>query len=309
MKDREHFLEPEVRDGVPVSVELKAIWKVLMDILEVFIRVCEKHELNYAMDGGSLLGAIRHHGFIPWDDDIDVQMPRKDYDRLLKLLPSELPEGLYLQTFETEPESWLAHARLMNVNTAAIEPRYITGRCRVAMGLHIDIAPIDGMPSSERSRKRMVRVSKFWLGVARNGFSRNITTFAERVRHWVGRFLFMIIGRHRLFNLRDGVFRKVDFEETGIGATMPANHFFLSHSWRKREWFDKYISVPFEYLTVKVPCGYEGQLVQQYGENWRIPSHHCAFSHFEMQTNAAKSYKEVLVEHYGYDPRWLDNLP
>ena len=89
----EHSPEPEARDGVRGGAELKAIWKVLLDILEGLIRVCRKYDLKYLMEGGSLRrGAIRHRGFISWDDGVDVVLPRKDYDRLIDVLPKELPE-------------------------------------------------------------------------------------------------------------------------------------------------------------------------------------------------------------------------
>ena len=80
---RENFLEPEIRDGVAVSAEMKAAWKVLLDMLEEFIRICEKYDLKYCLDGGTMLGAIRHKGFVPWDDDVDVSLPRADFQRFL----------------------------------------------------------------------------------------------------------------------------------------------------------------------------------------------------------------------------------
>ena len=90
MSTREKFLEPEIRDGVEVSADMKAAWKVLLDILEEFIRICEKYDLKYCLDGGSMLGAIRHKGFVPWADDVDVSLPRADFQRFLEIAKKEL---------------------------------------------------------------------------------------------------------------------------------------------------------------------------------------------------------------------------
>lgn len=308
MKDREHFLEPEVRDGVPVSAELKAVWKVLLDLLEILIRVCEKYDLHYAMDGGSLLGAMRHKGFIPWDDDLDVEMPRKDYDRLMEVLPAELPPGVVMRTFANEPESALAYLRLMDVNTTSIDSIYTDGKLCVAMGIRIDIAPIDGVPADEKKRQAMLRRAGFIAAIVRNRHRRGSRTLKEKLRHWSGCLLYALIGKKRLFKWREDIFRRVDFEKEGLGATMPANHGFASHSWRKAEWFREYREVPFEYLTVKVPVGAEHQLDQLYGKDWRTPKRHAGF-HNDMLIDAHRNYKDVLVEKFGYHAEWLRKLP
>lgn len=78
--------------------ELRACQLKQISILEEIDRICRKHQIVYWLDGGSLLGAVRHGGFIPWDDDIDIELLRPDYLKLLKILPKELPSNLYLQT-------------------------------------------------------------------------------------------------------------------------------------------------------------------------------------------------------------------
>ena len=89
LKIQESFYNPEVRCGYEVSAKMKKIWAVELDLLAKFIDVCNKHELNYFVDGGTLLGAVRHKGFIPWDDDVDVIMPREDYDKLFEIAAQE----------------------------------------------------------------------------------------------------------------------------------------------------------------------------------------------------------------------------
>ena len=79
------FYQAEYRDGFFVDEERKKVWAVELDLLELLISICDKHGIKYFAIGGTLLGAARHKGFIPWDDDIDIGMLRKDYDRFLKV--------------------------------------------------------------------------------------------------------------------------------------------------------------------------------------------------------------------------------
>ena len=100
-------LNEEIRNGFLVSEKRKAVWNVELCLLKRLDEVCKKYNLRYWLDGGSLLGAIRHNGFIPWDDDIDVVMPRKDYDKLSEI--SKL--DYYSPEARKEKEEELAHLR------------------------------------------------------------------------------------------------------------------------------------------------------------------------------------------------------
>jgi phosphorylcholine metabolism protein LicD len=213
-----------------------------------------------------------------------------------------------MRTFANEMEGWLAHLCLMNVNTTSIDTLYTDCKQRIAMGIRIDISPIDGMPASEEQRHRMLRKSRFIAGIVRNKCMRDAWNSLDKLRHLAGQVLYYLIGRKRLFAWRENIFRRVDFEKEGIGATMPANHGFAPHSWRKAEWFSDYRDVPFEYLIVKVPLGAEQQLDQLYGKDWRTPKRHAGF-HNDMLIDAHRGYKDVLVEKFGYEMDWLKDLP
>ena len=92
-----NFLKEEVREDYTVSENMKKLWLVELDILNKLIQVCNKYGITYFADAGTLLGAVRHKGFIPWDDDIDIILPRKDYDKLLSVAKEEFQYPYYVE--------------------------------------------------------------------------------------------------------------------------------------------------------------------------------------------------------------------
>ena len=115
-----------------------------LEILDEFVRVCEKHGLQYYLVGGTLLGAVRHQGFIPWDDDIDVAMPREDYDRFAEISARELAPQYFYQSPETDPYYFLTYAKVRKNGTEVYEERFKAARFH--KGVFIDIFPLDFCP-------------------------------------------------------------------------------------------------------------------------------------------------------------------
>ena len=143
--------------------ELKAIQKIEFEILCKFADICDKHEFRYFLDAGTLLGAVRHKGFIPWDDDIDVGMPRKDYDEFIKIGQRELGELYFLQTKETDPKAPFSFAKVRKQGTEFIEwnKRHI----KMNHGIFIDVFPYDLLPESESQSyiKKCRRLNKIFF--------------------------------------------------------------------------------------------------------------------------------------------------
>ena len=96
------FLEEELRSGYLVSSKMKKIWAVQLDLLEQIKHVCSRYHLTYYADSGTLLGAVRHKGYIPWDDDIDIVMKRSDYNKLIEIAPIEFKKPYFLQSAHSE---------------------------------------------------------------------------------------------------------------------------------------------------------------------------------------------------------------
>ena len=133
----------------------------LLEMLRFFHLFCEKHNLTYYIQGGTMLGAVRHHGFIPWDDDIDVGMPRNDYEKLNNF--TGIIEGKYL--FETvysdDIQYCLPFSKLYDTTTTLIE----NTQQKTKRGIYIDIFPLDGIGNDEREAKKKYRSIQFYKSI------------------------------------------------------------------------------------------------------------------------------------------------
>lgn len=124
---------------------LKQLRKIQIKILDVFVEICETHKLTYWLDGGTLLGAIRHQGFIPWDDDIDLAMPVNDYKLFLKIAQKELPKDIFLQTSKTDKGYKQSFSKLRDNNSTFIEINELP-TSDYHQGIYIDIFPMVRYP-------------------------------------------------------------------------------------------------------------------------------------------------------------------
>ena len=139
---------------------MNELQKVEFDLLRYFIEICEKLNLNYFLVCGSALGAARHEGFIPWDDDMDVGMYREDYNKFMKLAPALLPEGIFLQNYKTDPKYPHVFAKLRNSNTTYIEKS--AKDLDINHGIYIDIFPLDGYPENRSEQKKLAFLKKWY---------------------------------------------------------------------------------------------------------------------------------------------------
>ena len=144
-----------------IKMDLKEAQLKMLDILNAFDAICKENSLTYWLDHGTLLGAVREGGFIPWDDDLDVSMPREDYERFLKIAPNILPKNLFLQTKRSDPKVPIHYAKLRERGTLYVDTWEVGKKIRYHQGIFIDIFPVN------RIDKKRLKAYRRWMQVAK----------------------------------------------------------------------------------------------------------------------------------------------
>ncbi len=163
---------------------VKRAQHVMLEILLEFDRLCKKHGLAYWLDHGTLLGAVRHRGFIPWDDDLDVSMPREDYEKFLAIAKEELPEGVFLQHKGSDPTVPIHYAKLRDRGSTYIDAWEADRNIHYHQGIFIDIFPVNYIRQEKTPLyKRLVMLAKLFS----NRYLR-IDMLAKPLIAWLNRF-------------------------------------------------------------------------------------------------------------------------
>ena len=157
MINKEFCFEEEIRDGYLVTERVKKIWYTEINLLIAFDRMCKEYNLKYSVCYGTLLGAIRHKGFIPWDDDIDVFMMRDDYNKMLKIAPNYFKEPYFFQSAYTDVMVW-GFSKLRDSRTTAIE--FDDMKEQFNQGIFIDIFPLDSTDDGSAKMKTVTNIKK-----------------------------------------------------------------------------------------------------------------------------------------------------
>lgn len=231
------------------------------ELLGCFVRLCEKLQIPYFLVCGSALGAVKYGGFIPWDDDVDVALLRSDYDRFLREAPAHLPEGLFLQTFCSDPAYPHIFAKLRDSRTAFVERE--VAHLPMNHGIFIDVFPLDGYPTDKREQKRLERRKGLYKRLLLSVFNGN---YRLRTR--------MAVKIMRLFGVHKRTNRILAKYERVISAYDPATSAVLCNhgNWQgkleyaPREQYGEGRSASFEGMTVRIPAEAEAYLTQKYGD-------------------------------------------
>ena len=275
------FFLAEEREGYFVSKEMKEVWAVLLDLLNEFARVCEEHHLEWFAHAGTMLGAVRHHGFIPWDDDIDIVMPRDDYEKLCRIGPSCFSFPYFYQCEDSDRFFCRNFSRLRNSETTAIQYLEKDLALPYNQGIFIDIFPYDNISDNEDELASEIKLLE---ALACSSWqSRNMVHFyspkrgkgvRKRLNYYLKHLWFKYVDKRscdylRLLNeYKDLVTKHNDEVTRRVGEMIIPP---LGRQIWNREWVSKMIWVPFEMIQIPVPVDFCACLNASFGKDWRIP--------------------------------------
>lgn len=258
----------------------KALFEKLLDLLKVFDEVCAKHNIKYYAYGGTMLGAIRHGGFIPWDDDIDVAMPRSDYNKLRSLAENGKVFSFpyFFQNPSTDQGFPKGYCRLRNCLTTEIPYVDVYEKCN--HGIFIDIFPLDVLPNSQKKIDRQIKKLKI-VRTAMNSYSRwysGVGTLGiskiKRLAYYFSVPLFKIhlINMKKLYSIYEKIasqYSKTNYGKIGsVAGTLSIKRFIYD----RKLWKYDTKSVRFESMEIPVPKSYDLILTHTYGD-YMVPVH------------------------------------
>lgn len=241
--------------------------------LEIFKQIkiiLEKYNLRYYAIGGTCIGAVRHKGFIPWDDDIDIAMPRHDYDLFMKKYYKELPSGLLkMDGYNTRTNNYI-FGKIHDENTTLVDcgVKYSTERFT---GAFVDIMPVDGLPLI--GKKKIIQKVNLYsrLNCTVRPWSSSNTTMGYHFKQTIKHIIQIFFRYDKYLEKIDTLMKRFSYDE--------ADEVYFT--WRygceterkvfKKCFFDELVCVPFEDTTILIPQKYHEYLTQDFGDYMKLP--------------------------------------
>ncbi len=298
-------LEAEERCGHLVTTDMKKLWAAQMGLLKELQRICQKHGIKYYAIEGTLLGAVRHGGYIPWDDDIDVGMLSDDYDRFCKVVADELPPYYQFQHFSTQDGINVGIARIRDSRTTSCtnhEYRLLADTEDYNCGIFVDIFPMFGAPDSKIKRKLQTLKAYFYnfgtIGfleekkLKADGKEKADNGFTQRcISTW--RALSKFMGYDKMAQKRYNALKMYKNEaRIGLIGFYGYQDKFI---WDK-SYFDETVELPFEDMTISCPKEYDKILKHRYGD-YNVFVKGTSVHTFAV-VDADTPYKEKLKDRY-----------
>jgi len=277
----EDFFLGETRDGFYIEPMMKCAWAAQLEVLTVVGQICDRHGLAYFADWGTLLGAVRHKGFIPWDDDIDICMLRQDYDKLLAIAEKELPTEYRLISLDTWTDWDQTLVRIINSDTVSYEEERLQKfhGCPYAVG--IDITPLDDLP--EEPQLESYHTELFSTVYSCGRLYAKEPAEVEAILPDLEDLCNVQFDRNKsilnqLLKLADAIGKKYCDSHSPIITNIAIHS--VTRLILRREWFRERIYLPFENIKLPAPVGYDAVLTAMYGDYMtpvRTPTHDYPF--------------------------------
>lgn len=248
--------------------ELRQMQLIQLEILEEVDRICTKHHISYAVEGGTLLGAVRHKGFIPWDDDVDIAMVRSEYKKFCKICEKEMnKEKYFFQNHDTDSEYRWGYAKVLKNGTSFV--RYGQEHMKMKRGVYVEIFPMDGIPKNKIEKDifnflRLLCRKVMWSEVGK-----------VSCKTWGMRLWFRLLNKipvDRVFDILDFLAKKYDERKADYVTCLSFPDCWVKGKpGFKREYYLDTKRMTFEGKEICVPQKEKELLSTLFGENYMTP--------------------------------------
>ncbi len=254
---------------------LRRVQDHLLIIAEEIKRVCEENDIHYFLAGGTLIGVVRHSGFIPWDDDLDIGMLREDYDRFIQIAPEKLSNQFFLQTWKTDNQYCQAFAKVRMKQTVYREAN--DPEKKDYQGFFVDVFPYDNIPDDIRARKKFSKtIMAYRYTMQMKGKLRPWKTAKGKAkcRIFCSRFPFMILSlflrRNRIIESYTKAMNKHNNNESLCVCQESGGARFGKYP-IDRKYLQAYTMLSFEGIQFSCPSNFDGFLRDIYGDYMKLP--------------------------------------
>lgn len=252
------------------AIEIQDVQKKILSIFKAVDNVCKRNNIRYYAIGGTCLGAVRHNGFIPWDDDLDIAMPRADYNKFIQIAEHELPSNLRLFGVDNIKHYECLYIKVHDINTTFIHKSYKDYVERYA-GVYIDIMPLDGIADNRIMRKvNFVQLEALMKLNVNRRFGVDFYHQGSRLFMWKIINLYIQKKPYDFFSQKHcALLKSFDFDKSKYScygwSTLARKIIFLVSD------FEDYIEIPFEDYVMRCPVGYDHFLTTMFGDYMKLP--------------------------------------